>query len=124
MWNLIIKFMICIYMSESFQMIKMSLNGFIFLVGFKKDHISINNKFLVCLILKTIPLGGILVPPEDTLLIPCINIDSFLLRYQGIVGGTKDPDIPHRRNVAIPHFIRSIIFKSMRWTLVFDINCT
>ena len=50
MWNLIIKFMICIYMSESIQMIKLPLNNFFFLGGFKKDHISRNDELLVCLI--------------------------------------------------------------------------
>jgi hypothetical protein len=51
MWNLIIKFMICIYMSESIQMIKLPLNNFFILGGFKKKYISGKNEFLVYLII-------------------------------------------------------------------------
>jgi hypothetical protein len=46
-------------MSEFVQMIKLPLNSFVFLGGFKKDYISGKDEFLVCLIVKMIPLGGI-----------------------------------------------------------------
>jgi hypothetical protein len=59
MWNLIIEFLICLYMSESIQMIKMLLKSFVILRGFKKNYISGKIKLLVYLIVKTICLGGI-----------------------------------------------------------------
>jgi hypothetical protein len=59
MWNLIIKLMICLYMGESIQMIKLSLNSLVILSGFKKNHISGKNELFVYLIIKMICLGGI-----------------------------------------------------------------
>jgi hypothetical protein len=49
MWNLIIKFIICIYMSEFIEMIKLPLNNFVILGGLKKHYIYGKNEFLVYL---------------------------------------------------------------------------
>jgi hypothetical protein len=46
--------MICLYMGESIQMIKLPLNNFIILSGFKKNHVSRKNEPFVYLITKTI----------------------------------------------------------------------
>jgi hypothetical protein len=57
--NLVTKFMISLYTSEFIQMIKLSLNNFVILRGFKKYYISGKHEFLVFLIIKMISLGGI-----------------------------------------------------------------
>jgi hypothetical protein len=124
MWNIIIKPMICLYMGEFIYMIKLPLNNLFILGGFKKKHISVKNELLIYLIIKMICLGGILVPQEYALLTPCTKLVYFLLRNQGIAGGTKKPKVPYRRNVAILHFIRSPVPKSMIWIPISHIYCT
>jgi hypothetical protein len=124
MFNLILIFMICVYTSEFVQMIKLPLNNCFILRGFKKDYISRKDEFILCLIVKMISLGGILVPQEYALMINCFKISSLLLRNQVIAGGTKDLKMPHRRNASIPYFIRILVSNSMIWNHVSHIHCT
>jgi len=45
---------------------------------------------------------------------PLAEFVSMYLWYQGITGGTKDLEMLYGRNVAIPHFIRSLVSNSIR----------
>ena len=58
------------------------------------------------------------MPQEDTLMTPCTKFVSMYFWYQGIAGGTKDPEMLYQRNVAIPHFIRSLVSNSIIWTSI------
>jgi len=94
-WNIIIKFMICMSMIESIQMIKLFLNDVVTFGRLKKNRISRKNKLLVYLIRKMTCLGGILIPQEDALLTLFIRLASFFLRNHGIKGGTKNSILPY-----------------------------
>ena len=116
MWNLITKLFKRLFMSKSIQVIKLSLNNIFSLGRLKKYHIYRYYKHLINFIIETIQFRGIWVPQEDTFVNPCTEFVSLFLRYQGITSGTKNPEMSHQRNVAIPHFIGSLIFYSIRWT--------
>ena len=81
MLNLIIKFMILLYMGKSIQMIKLPLKSLIIFIHFmKKNHIYRKNKHFTYLIAKMKCLGDIRVPKEDALLTPCTKFVSLFLR--------------------------------------------
>ena len=58
-WNIIIKFMICLYMGKFIQTIKLSLYILFIFIHFKKNHNSWKNKHFIYLTIKTIFLGGV-----------------------------------------------------------------
>ena len=102
MWNLIIKLLKRLIMSESIQVIKMLLNNIVSLRILNKYHISRYYKLLIDFIIEMVCFRSIL-SQEDTFVTPCIEFVSFFLGYQGITSGTKNPEMPHGRNLAIPH---------------------
>ena len=105
-------------------MIKWSINRLIIFISFKKKCIPRNNRILVYLIVKTMCLGGVWIPQEKAFSTLSTKLVSFLLWYQGIAGGRKNPKIPHQMDVAIQHFMWIIVFKSMRWTCISQLDYT
>ena len=79
---------------DIFQMIKLSLNGLVIFISFKKNDISGNNKFLVYLIIQPVCLGVFFVPQENASFASSTKLVSSLLRNQGITGGTKNSEMP------------------------------
>ena len=124
MWNFIIKFLKQFCMFESIQVIKLLLNNILSFGRFKKDYISRYNKLLINLIIEMLCFGGIWIPQEDMLTTPWTKFVSLFLWYQGITGERKDLEILYERNVAIPHFIRSLVSNNIRWTSILYIYNT
>ena len=81
-------------------------------------------KFIVYLIINMVCLGSAWIPQENISSTSSTKFVSLFLWYQGIAGGTKNPDMLHQRKVAIPHFMWSLVFKNMTWTYISQIRCT
>ena len=96
-------------MCESIQAIKLPLNNIVSLGMFKEYNISRYYKLLIDFIIETISFGGIVIPQEDTFSTSSTKFIPLYLGYQSITGGTKDPGMLYRRNVAMPHFIMSFV---------------
>ena len=111
-------------MGKPLQTIKSSFNRLDIFTSFKKNDISGNKKKLVYLIIKTVCLGGVWIPQENASSTFSTKFTSLLLWYQGIAGGTKNPEMPNQRKVAKPHFMWSIVLNSMRWTSISQICYT
>ena len=111
-------------MRKLLQTIKMSFNSLVIFISFKKNDIYRNNKFIIYLIIKTVCLGILWISQETTFVTSSTKFVSFLLWYEGIASGTKNSEMPIRRNMAKPQFMWSLVFNSMRWTSISQICCT
>ena len=90
-------------------MIKLSLSNIVSFGRFKEYDISCYYKLLIVFIKETISFGGMGIPQEDTFSTSSTKFISLYLRYQSIIGGTKDLEMLYQRNVAMPHSIRSFV---------------
>ena len=83
MWNLIVKFIICLSMDKFVNMFKLSLNSLVNFREFKKNYISWKDKILIYLIIQTIFLEGIWVPQENSPIIPFTQLVFMFFWDQG-----------------------------------------
>ena len=121
MWNIIIKLLKIICMCESIQAIKFLLNNIVSLGRFKEYDISCYYKLIFHFIIETISIGGIGIPQEDTFSNSSTNFIPLCLGHQSITGGTKDPEMLYRRNVAMYTSHRTASVQNINFTFLKNI---